>query len=892
MSTARWYASESDAVRTAFDTPEHGLLPEEAAKRLAEHGPNALPERKPDSLFLIFIRQFKSPLIYVLIGAAAIIYVIENPVDAYIILGILLFNAVVGTIQEGKAQNTLRALKSFAATDAIVLRDGKEMRIPDTEVVPGDILLLSEGGKVAADARIILSRGLSMNESALTGESQPVMKVHTALPEGDRVIGDQTNMAWMGTNVVAGNGMAIVVATGSGTELGTIAGKLASEATEIPLQARIRRLTQAILVVVALGGTLIFVLGIMLGHSATEMFATIVSLAVSVIPEGLPIVLTLVLATGVWRMSKRQALVKNLQAVEALGQASIIAVDKTGTLTLNEMTVEKLYAEGSLFSVSGEGYEPSGQITKDGEIVVPASHPELLCAGMVAAYTAGARAVYDDAKKGWRVSGDPTEAALLVFARKIGFQKEDLERESPPIAELPFTSALRFHAAVHAGSRGGTLSVAGAPECLLGESTRIRENGSTHALSKEKRSELETQMLELSKQGLRVLAYAERPGMGADLSPGDVRDLTFLGFFGIKDSLRAEVPDALARARAAGIQVVMITGDHAVTARAIAEEAGIWKEGAAVLEGTAIDAMSDGELADALHDVSVFARVTPEHKLRIIKAYRARGETIAMTGDGINDAPPLVAADLGVAMGKVGTEVAKEAADIVLLDDNFGSIVSAVEEGRGIYASIKRVALYLFSTSAGETVAIVGALVATYPVPVLPAQIIWLNFVTDGFLDVALAMEPKEKNLLARPFKKPGKFLLDRSMTIRMVLMALVMGGTTLFLFGVFLESQGIAKALTVSLTLLAVLQWFNAWNCRSEERSIFTMNPFSNPYLIGATAIVIALQLFAVYHPWGNALLSTIPLTLNEWGLIILFALPIILVEEVRKLVVRSFPH
>ncbi|HEX2792334.1 MAG TPA: HAD-IC family P-type ATPase [Candidatus Paceibacterota bacterium] len=882
-----WHARTLDDIRSALGTGERGLSSAEAAARLASHGPNALPTAKADSLLAIFLRQFRSPLIYVLIGAAVIIYLIEDPVDAYIIGAILLFNAVIGAVQEGRAANTLAALKSFAEADAVVLRDGKELIVPDRAVVPGDVLVLAEGQKVAADARLVSARGLRIDEAALTGESEPSLKSAETLPPGDRVLGDQENMLFKGTNVAAGTGRAIVVATGTATAIGAIAHELASSATEIPLQATIRRLTNVIIAVVASGGLGIFALGMLLGHSATEMFATVVALAVSVIPEGLPIVLTLVLASGVWRMSKRNALVKNLQAVEALGQASTIAVDKTGTITRNQMVVEAVYAEGSLFTVTGDGYAPVGEIAADGAPIAPGNHPELLVAGQIAAYTSTARVAYDETKQVWQVTGDPTEAALIVLARKIGFEKEDLERESPPVAELPFTSELRYHAAVHGGRRGMALSVTGAPEFMLAASTMVREGGTVAPMTAEKRVALEARMLELSGRGLRVLAYAERAGARAPLAPADVAGLTFLGFYAMKDGLKAEVPAALAKARAAGIKVVMITGDHVATARTVALEAGIYREGDRVLSGAEMDALSDGALAGILAEVSVFARVTPDHKLRIIKAYRRAGQMVAMTGDGINDASSLVAADLGVAMGKIGTEVAKEAADIILLDDDFGSIVSAVEEGRGIYASIRRVTLYLFSTSAGETLVIAGALIASYPVPVLPAQIIWLNFVTDGFLDIALAMEPKEEGLLEKPFRRPGRYLIDRAMAARMFLMALSMTAPTLLLFGLFLD-EGLTKALTVSLTTLAVLQWYNAWNCRSEDRSLLSMNPFGNPYLVGATAIVVGLQLAALYTPFLQGLLTTMPLSLEEWGLILLASTPILVVEEIRKLFVR----
>lgn len=889
MQTQRWHATEVSAIETVLSTGNHGLTEDEAKKRQAELGANTLPEAKPASFLVIFLRQFASPLIYLLFGAAAIIYVTEGPVDAYIILAILIFNAIIGAIQEGRAQNTLAALKSFVTTNATVVRGGIEMLIPDTAVVPGDVILLSEGEKVPADARLTQASGLRIDESALTGESEAVEKNSALLADTDLVVGDQVNMVFKGTNVVAGSGLAVVVATGTSTVLGTIAGQIAKISTEIPLVATIRRLSKAIIAVVVVVGIVIFFAGLGLGNTPMHMFSIVVSLAVSIIPEGLPIVLTLVLATGVWRMGKRHALVKNLQAVEALGQADIIAVDKTGTITKNEMVIVKVYTEGSTFVVSGAGYDATGSVTLRGDTVVPANHPELLRAASIAAYTAAARVLFDEIAKRWKVAGDPTEAALVVFARKLGFEKEDLERESPQLAELPFTSALRFHAATHAGTRNGTLSVSGAPEYVLAESTHMRENGAVVPLTHEKRAELEQIMISLSSEGLRVLAFAERPDVGEGLSPESVTDLTFVGFYGMRDGLRPEVPEALKKAHGAGIRIVMITGDHAITGRAVAEEAGIFHENDTLLTGTEIDALSDEALSAAIENVSVFARVTPAHKLRIITAYRANGHTVAMTGDGINDAPSLVAADLGVAMGKVGTEVAKEAADIVLLDDDFGSIVSAVEEGRGIYKSIERVVLYLFSTSAGETLTIMGALVAKYPLPVLPAQIIWLNFVTDGFLDIALAMEPKEKNLLAQRFKRPGRYLLDRGMLVRMGLMASVMAAVTLILFGSYL-SEGLPKALTMSMTALAVLQWYNAWNCRSSERSLFTMNPFGNPYLILATLIVVVLQILAVYTPFLQGILHTVPLSAYEWQLILISALPIFAVEEIRKVFVRSW--
>ncbi|MDO8664314.1 MAG: HAD-IC family P-type ATPase, partial [Candidatus Liptonbacteria bacterium] len=790
-------------------------------------------------------------------------------IDGSIILAVLLFNAIVGTIQEGKAQNTLLALKKFVETRATALREGKEIIITDSAIVPGDIIIFQEGEKVPADARIIAAANLKIDEAALTGESEPARKIADTLDKLGLPTTEQKNMAFKGTHILAGNGRAIVVATGIETVIGKISKEIAAIDTEIPLKTNIRYLSRLIIITVASISTLLFLLGIVSGKSVKEMFTTVVSLSVSIIPEGLPIVMTLVLATGVWRMSKRNVLVKKLQAVEALGQASIIAVDKTGTITKNELVIQKVYlpagvsaqagADGKFFEIGGVGYEPKGEIQLNGRVIDSANHPELLFAGKIGLFCANAHVMFSEEEKIWRVAGDPTEAAMLVFAQKLGFHKGDLERESPLVGEIPFDYKLKYHATIHRLDGRKFLAVVGAPEVILNLS-KVKED---------ERLRLESVFLSMSQEGLRVVALAESRDAPETLTPKEIKSLTFVGFFGMKDALRPEVAEAMQKAASAGIRVVMITGDHKITAQAIAKEAGIYQDGDTILTGQDIDVFSDAELSLKLAKTSVFARVTPEHKLRIIGAYKAAGEIVAMTGDGVNDAPSLVTADLGVAMGKIGTEVAKEASDIVLLDDNFGSIVSAIEEGRSIYRTIKKVILYLFATSVGEVLTIAGALVLGYPLPLLAAQIIWLNFVTDGFLDVALAMEPKEEGLLRSNFERPKKYLLDKLMAQRIFLMALPMAIGTLFLFRGYFEDD-LAKAWTISLTTLAVFQWFNAWNCRSESKSIFQMNPFSNKFLVGATAIVIFLQFVALHTPFLQKILHTTPLSLSEWLIIV----------------------
>lgn len=884
----KWHTLELREIFRILESREHGLSNDEATLKLEKYGPNKLPEGKVDSLALIYIRQFQSPLIYVLLASSLAIFALGDIIDGSIILGILFFNALVGTIQEGRAQNTLLALKRFAKTKATVLREERELIIPDEKLVLGDIIILQEGEKIPADARIIHANNLMIDEATLTGESEPKQKFNTILKNKNLSTVEQKNMIFKGTHVVTGSGKAVIVAVGIDTVVGKISKEIAIINTEIPLKAKIRQLSHIIIFIVLGISILLFILGITTGESVRGMFATVVALSVSIIPEGLPIVMTLVLATGVWRMSKRNALVKNLQAVEALGQASVIAVDKTGTVTKNEMVIQRVYVDGKFFEVGGVGYEPKGEIRINDDVVDSANHPELLQTGKIAAFSANARVMFSDKEKIWRVSGDPTEAAMLVFAQKLGFHKDDLENESPLIKEISFDPKLKYHATIHQLKSEKLLTVVGAPEILLDLSEKLWRGGRSHPLSKEERHKLESIFLSMSKSGLRVIALAKNSNESKIEKLEEIKHLTFVGFFGMKDALRTEVREAVNEATVAGIKIVMITGDHMLTAQSIAKEAGIYQDGDNILTGQKIDSLSDKELISKLPSTSVFARVTPEHKLRIINAYKKAGEIIAMTGDGVNDAPSLVAADLGVAMGKIGTEVAKEASDIVLLDDNFGSIVAAIEEGRSIFKTIKKVVLYLFSTGLGEALTIIVALFLGFPLILFPAQIIWLNFVTDSFLDISLAMESKERGLMKSNFKRPGKYIFDKLMTGRMLIMSITMMVGTIILFAYYLENDP-TKAWAISLTTLAVFQWFNAWNCRHESKSLFTMNPFSNKFLVMATFIVVSLHLFIIYNPFMQKFLHTVSLNLSDWFIIISFSLSIIFVEEIRKLFSRK---
>lgn len=877
----KWHTLSTSEIFKILESEEHGLSESEASKRLTKFGRNALPEAKVDSIPLIFLRQFASPLIYILLFAGIAVLFIGETIDSLVILAVLVLNAIVGSIQEGRARNTLMALKKFIETKALVLRDGRQLIIPDTEVVPGDIIVLEEGSKIPADARIISARNLKVDESALTGESEAEHKDALASENSTLPIIEAKNMVFKGTNIASGLGEAVVVKTGVETVIGKIAKEIASIDTEIPLKTNIRLLSRLIIIITFAIAIFLLVFGVLTGKPLGMMLATVISITVSVIPEGLPVAITIVLASGVWRMSKRNALVKRLQAVEALGQAGLIAVDKTGTITRNEMMVQTAYIDGKSFEIGGAGYEPKGEVRLSGLAIDPPNHPELLLLGKLATYCANANAMFDEEKKIWRVSGDPTEAALGVFGRKLGFIKEDLERESPLLFEVPFDYSLKYHSTLHKEPSGSIMTVVGAPEVILNLSSKIWSNGEEVYIDKEK---IENLIIENSLKGLRVLGVAMKKIDSNEITTTDADDLVFVGFLGLKDGLRAEVKESARRAIEAGIRVVMITGDHQSTAKTIAEEAHIFRPGDRVLTGAEVEKLSDKELESKVMGTSVFARVTPEHKLRIINAFKANGLIVAMTGDGVNDAPSLVAADLGVAMGRTGTEVAKEAADIVLLDDNFGSIVSAVEEGRSIYMTIKKVVLYLTSTSIGELLVITGALLLGFPLPLLPAQIIWLNFVTDGFFTVALALEPREKNLLRQNFEKPKKYLVDKLMVVRMIVMSLPMMIGTLILFQRYYPLD-MAKAWTVSLTILAVYQWLNAWNCRSENKSVFALNPFSNIYMIMATLAAALMQLLAVYHPLFQRFLRTVPLELSDWVAIIAFSTFIIFAEEIRKI-------
>ncbi|HDQ16507.1 MAG TPA: HAD family hydrolase [Candidatus Vogelbacteria bacterium] len=896
----KWYLLSTDEALNKLKTTSKGLARAEVEERLGQYGLNELPEAKPDSFLRIFFRQFQSSLIYILLLAALVVALLGELIDAGIITAVLLLNAIIGSIQEGKAQNTLFALKRFSETEALVLRDGQEILINDKKIVPGDIIILRDGDRAPADARLIWTTNLRVEEATLTGESEPITKTSEVLETDKDNLSpsDQLNMVFKGSYIVGGTAKAVVCSTGLNTIVGGISQKLSDITAELPLKANIRFLSHIIIFLTVVINIFLFLVGWWQGNTMAEMFFIVVAVSVSVIPEGLPVVITLVLATGVWRMGKRNALVKKLQAVEALGQAKIIAVDKTGTITKNELMVSELWLAGEKFLVTGDGYDLKGELRHNDKVLENFEDNLLSLVGKISALSPSARVSFDEEKNSWRALGDPTEAALFVLANKLGFKKDDLEGKYPLISEIPFDSKIKYKATVHKIDDKNFMSVIGAPEILLARAKYFKKENETIELTEQNRSHFSRVIADMSARGLRVLAIGvnENSPQG-EITDDDLPTLTLVGLCGMSDVLRLEALEAVKRTKEAGMKVVMITGDHAITAKAIARQVGIYSDGDEVITGDDLAHLNDEALDKKIAKTTVFARVTPEHKLRIIEAYKRRKEIIAMTGDGVNDALSLVAADLGVAMGKIGTEVAKEAADIVLLDDNFSSIVSAVEEGRSIYQTIRKVVLYLFSTSIGEVLTICGAILLGWPLPLLASQIIWLNFVTDGFLVAALAFEPKEKNLLGKDFRQPPKWLVDKKMGFRIFLMSTTMMVGTLIFFGSVLpagasaitdEQFDLTYAWTISLTVLAVYQWFNVWNCRSDKESVFSMRFWDNKYLILATIVVVFLHLSIIYIPLGQTIMRTSALSFSDWFFVIVIASSIIAVEEIRKIVSR----
>lgn len=882
----QWYQYSKNQIETELKTSaESGLTAAEAKLRLAQYGLNKLPETPPESWAALFFRQFKSPLIYILLICSVIIYFLGQLTDSIIILVVLLVNAAIGTVQEGRAGRMLQSLKKLSSADATVIRDGLELILPETEVTVGDILILQEGQLVAADCRVIFSQNLSLNESMLTGESAAVFKSTAVLTENNLPASSRHNMVFKGTAVLGGYGKMVVVAVGINTEVGKISQLLLQPEEPMPLQKNINALTRIIIYIVGIISVCLFILGVITGRDPREMFSLVVSLAISVIPEGLPLILTIILAHGVWRLSKKNALVKKLQAVEALGQAKVIAVDKTGTITENQMIIKVLFCGKKIFRVTGNGYEPKGAIFLGDK--AQNNNADITMAATVASLANKASVQFVEESGSYKVSGDPTEAAMLVFGEKFGFPKEMSLEHYKETGEIPFEHKNKYRAVFYEHESRIFCAVAGAPEVILAYCAYFQENGVIREKTAQDQKYFEQAVDKFSARGLRVVGFAFKHLAKGHLLD-KVGDLVFGGFFGIEDSIRPEAKKAVEFAQSSGVKVVMITGDLKNTAKAIAKEVGIFREGDIILTGAELLELGPKQLAEKLPDVSVFARVSPEDKIQIIRAYKALNLVVAMTGDGVNDAPSLVAADLGVAMGKIGTEVAKQAADIVLLDDNLHSIVTAIKEGRVMYANIKKALQFLFSTSLGELLTIVICIFFGLPLPVTAVQILWLNLITDPLSGAALALEKEEGGEAGQKKTKLSKYFLDFPALSHMVIVGLVMAGGAIYIHSLYYQISS-AKASTLALTLLAVYQWLNAFNCRFVSQSLFNKRIFGNFYVWLTFAANLGLQVLAVGNPWFNKILGTTPLNFSEWIIIFGLGFSVILADELRKWFYRN---
>jgi len=877
-----WHALDTGEVERLLDTGGHGLGAVEAQARLAHHGPNQLEEEPPPPPVLVFLRQFRSPLIFILLAALAVTVLLGEHLDASVIAAVLALNAVIGFTQERKAEGAVRALMQLVVPHARVVRDGREHEVDSRQVVPGDVVLLESGMRVPADLRLVSVNALQVDESLLTGESVPVTKQVEPVDPSSR-LPDRACMAYTGATVTAGRSTGVVVATGAATELGAIAGLMRGETTsQTPLQRRMDHFAKVVGLVVGGAAVVAFASGVALGESANDMFLVAVALAVSVVPEGLPVAVTITLAVGVRRMAGRNAILRRLPAVETLGSTTVIGSDKTGTLTENRMTVEDIWTAGHHYVLAGGA--PGGEFLEGDEPAAIEDERALHLTLLTGVLT-------NEADVHWShdelvTTGDPTEIALLLSALTAGLEAHDARTAYPMFAEIPFEPAQQYSASVRSRHGKHTVFVKGAPERVIAMCSEVLTDDGPVPLDPGVAADAAQ---ELAAQGQRVLAFAYRP-LREQLTEPDLHEpqqLTLLGLQAMIDPPRAGVQEAIAACQDAGIRVVMITGDHVETARAIADKLGISRPGQDdAVTGAELANLDDDQLTARVERTAVYARVSPEDKLRIVRALQRQGEVVAVTGDGVNDAPALKAAQIGIAMGEKGTDVAREASEMVLADNNFVSIVAAVEEGRVTFDNIRKVTFFLVSTGAAEITAILVAVWLQWPLILLPAQLLWLNLVTNGLQDVALAFEPAEKGVLRRPPRPTGGGVLDRLMWERVVIAGLVMGAGMLAMFRWELNTtDSLIRAQTVALTTMVVYQIFQAGNSRSETESILRRSPFSNRFLFLATAAALGIHIAALYLPPTQYVLRIEPIELVAWLRIVAIATSILIAMELHKL-------
>ncbi|MBU7013726.1 MAG: calcium-translocating P-type ATPase, SERCA-type [Theionarchaea archaeon] len=872
-----WHTKELEQVFTELATGDQGLTENLADMRLKESGYNELKERKGRGVLTIFVEQFKDLFIGVLILATIVSFLLGETIDAYVILIIVFVNAVMGLAQEYKAEKAIERLKELSSPSATVLRDRNIRAIPARAVVPGDIVILKAGDFIPADGRVCEASYLKVDEASLTGESIPSTKVTEVLP--DAPLADRENMVYMGTVVTDGRGKAVVTATGMNTEMGKIAEEIqAMKLEKTPLHEKLERFSKYLAGIIGGLCVIIFFLGILRGVDTFEMFLTAVSLAVAAIPEGLPAIVTIVLALGVQQMIRRNALVRRLKAVETLGSATIICSDKTGTITRNEMMVSQLYSSPRLYTLSGQGYSQEGSFyLHAGSNAQP--HPEEPDTQLLLLLRIGALC-NDSRITAESVIGDPTEASLLVSAAKAALHKEELDIKYPRVKEIPFSSERKLMTTLHKIDTTYHVYTKGAPDVILDLCTHVLEGGTIKELTKEKKDEILSVYHEMASHALRALAMAYKDIETLPEDTGSVElDLIFVGIQGMRDDPRAEVKEAISVCRKAGIKSMMITGDYKTTALAVAADVGIT---GGALTGQELEQMTDEQLAEDIDGIGVVARVSPEHKTLIVSALKAKGHVVAMTGDGVNDAPSLKKADIGIAMGITGTDVAKEAADMVLMDDNFASIVSAVEEGRHIFDNIIKFIYFLLCCNVGEIFVLFLAILLGLSRPLLPIQILWINLITDGFPALALGSEPPEEGIMDRPPRDPQESIFAGGRGASIVEMGLVM--SVLVLAGFYFVGQGDAHARTLAFSSLVFVQLAHAFNARSEKRSIFKVGVFTNMWLIGAVIVSVVLQLAVVYTPVLQPVFGTSPLHLEDWLIILGLSGIVVVAGEIKK--------
>ncbi|WP_439391907.1 calcium-translocating P-type ATPase, SERCA-type [Bacillus velezensis] len=864
---------QTDLLKATNTSIKQGLTEKEVKKRLEKHGPNELQEGKRTPAIAVFFAQFKDFMVLVLLAATLISGFLGEYVDAVAIMAIVFVNGVLGFFQERRAEKSLHALKELSTPYVSALRDGSWKKIQSKELVPGDIMKFSSGDRIGADVRIVEAKSLEIEESALTGESIPVVKQADKLRKPDVSLGDISNMAFMGTIVTRGSGVGVVVGTGMNTAMGKIADMLESAGSlSTPLQRRLEELGKILIIVALLLTVLVVAVGVLQGHDLYSMFLAGVSLAVAAIPEGLPAIVTVALSIGVQRMIKQKSIVRKLPAVETLGCASVICSDKTGTLTQNKMTVTHMWSAGKTFKVSGIGYEPEGVFTRDEREIKPKDEKILEQMLVFGALCNTSEIALKDGH--YVLDGDPTEGALLTAARKGGYSNDWLNGHYRVVAEFPFDSVRKMMTVIVEDQEKKQFVITkGAPDVLIDRSSHLMHGARSTPFSEEKKAETEAVLKELASQALRTIAIAYKP-----LKPGEKptmeqaeKNLTMLGLSGIIDPPRPEVRQAIKECREAGIKTVMITGDHVETAKAIAKDLRLLPKKGRVMDGKTLNELTEKELIETVDDVYVFARVSPEHKLKIVKAFQENGHVVAMTGDGVNDAPAIKQADIGVAMGVTGTDVAKEASSLILVDDNFATIKSAIKEGRNIYENIRKFVRYLLASNVGEILVMLFAMLLALPLPLVPIQILWVNLVTDGLPAMALGMDQPEGDLMRRKPRHPKEGVFARKLGWKVVSRGFLIGAATILAFIIVYHRnpENLPYAQTVAFATLVLAQLIHVFDCRSET-SVFSRNPFENIYLLGAIISSIFLMVIVIYYPPLQPIFKTVPITPGDWMLII----------------------